>query len=54
MLHIEKWFVACFFSTKREYDYTEKRYVENDIKSDCTCSDEKSLLKYTYFYVIFN
>ena len=29
--------------------HTEKRYVENDIKSDCICSDEKSLLKSTFF-----
>ena len=28
--------------------HTEKRYVENNIQSDCICSDKKSLLKSTY------
>ena len=36
------------------YTPAEKRYVENDTKSVCICSDEKTLLKSTYFYVIFN
>ena len=48
-----KIYTACRATILASLYHTEK-YV--DIQSDCIilCSDEKSFLKSTYFYVIFN